>query len=133
MTTLSILTFPQGIEGFVIYTDTSNEDYGAVLIKNNKVVAYASRQLKIHKKNYPSYDLELGAVVFALKFGCIIYIKLNLSYLLIIRVSNISFAQKDLNLRQRRWLEFIMDYDFSIVYHPGNANVVVHALIRNPC
>lgn len=94
MTTLSILTFPQGIEGFVIYTNTSNEDYGAVLIKNNKVVAYASRQLKIHKKNYPSYDLELGAVVFALKFGCIIYIKLNLRYLLIIRVSNISSHKK---------------------------------------
>ena len=67
LTTAPILTLPEGVEGFVIYTDASNQGYGAVLMQNDKVVAYASRQLKVHEKNYPTHDLELGAVVFALK------------------------------------------------------------------
>ena len=66
LTSAPVLT-PQGIDGFVIYTDTLNQGYGAVLMQNAKVIAYASRQLKVHEKNYPTHDLELGAVVFALK------------------------------------------------------------------
>ena len=99
-------------------------------MQDGKVVAYASRQLKPHEQNYPTHDLELAAVVFALKiwryylYGekCRIYIDhKSLKYLL---------TQKELNLRQRRWLELFKDYDCIIDYHPGKANVVADALSR---
>ena len=95
-----------------------------------KVVAYASRQLKPHEKNYPTHDLELAAIVFALKiwrhylYGekCFIYTDhKSLKYLP---------SQRELNLRQRRWMELIKDYDCVIDYHPGKANVVADALSR---
>ena len=94
------------------------------------MVAYASRQLKPHEVNYPTHDLELAAVIFALKiwrhylYGekCIIYTDhKSLKYLL---------TQKELNLRQRRWIELLKDYDCSIEYHPCKANVVADALSR---
>ena len=99
-------------------------------MQDGKVVAYASRQLKPHEKNYPTYDLELAAVVFALKiwrhylYGekCRIFTNhKSLNYLL---------TQKELNLRQRRWLELLKDYDCIVDYHPGKANVVADALSR---
>ncbi|KAA3457187.1 DNA/RNA polymerases superfamily protein [Gossypium australe] len=99
-------------------------------IREGKVVAYASRQLKPHEKNYPMHDLELTAIVFALKiwrhylFGekCHVYSdRKSLKYLM---------TQKDLNLRQCRWLELLKDYDLVIDYHPGKANVVADALSR---
>ncbi|GKC19466.1 putative reverse transcriptase domain-containing protein [Tanacetum coccineum] len=62
-----ILTLPDGVEDFVVYCDASNQGLGCVLMQRGKVIAYASRQLKNHEKNYTTYDLELGAVVFALK------------------------------------------------------------------
>ncbi|KAL8124095.1 hypothetical protein AgCh_011917 [Apium graveolens] len=95
-----------------------------------KVIAYASRQLKPHEQKYPTHDLELVAIVFALKiwrhylYGekCEIYIDhKSLKYI---------FTQKELNMRQRRWLEFIKDYDCAINYHPGKANMVADALSR---
>ncbi|GJX84420.1 putative reverse transcriptase domain-containing protein [Tanacetum coccineum] len=103
---------------------------GAVLIQNEKVIAYASRQLKIHEKNYTTHDLELGAVVFALKiwrhylYGtkCTVFTDhKSLQHIL---------DQKELNMRQRRWLELLSDYDCEIRYHPGKANVVADALSR---
>ncbi|GKD40927.1 putative reverse transcriptase domain-containing protein [Tanacetum coccineum] len=103
---------------------------GAVLMQNEKVIAYASRQLKIHEKNYTTHDLELGAVVFALNiwrhylYGtkCMVFIDhKSLQHIL---------DQKELNMRQRRWLELLSDYDCEIRYHPGKANVVVDALSR---
>ncbi|KAG8485842.1 hypothetical protein CXB51_019233 [Gossypium anomalum] len=115
---------------FTVYSDASNVGLGCVLIQEGKVVAYASRQLKPHEGNYSSHDLELAAVIFALKiwrhylYGerCIIYTDHNsLKYLL---------TQKELNLRQRRWIELLKDYDCSIEYHPGKANVVADALSR---
>ncbi|GJT99677.1 putative reverse transcriptase domain-containing protein [Tanacetum coccineum] len=95
-----------------------------------KVIAYASRQLKIHEKNYTTHDLELGAVVFALKiwrhylYGtkCVVFTDhKSLQHIL---------DQKDLNMRQRRWIELLSDYDCEIRYHPGKANVVADALSR---
>ena len=94
------------------------------------MVAYASRQLKPHEKNYPTHDLESVAIIFALKiwrhylYGekCFIYTDhKSLKYLP---------SQRELNLRQRRWMELIKDYDCVIDYHPGKANVVVDALSR---
>ncbi|GJY05269.1 putative reverse transcriptase domain-containing protein [Tanacetum coccineum] len=95
-----------------------------------KVIAYASRQLKVHEKNYTTHDLELGAVVFALKiwrhylYGtkCVVFTDhKSLQHIL---------NQKDLNMRQRRWIELLSDYDCEIRYHPGKANVVADALSR---
>ncbi|GJS64414.1 putative reverse transcriptase domain-containing protein [Tanacetum coccineum] len=97
---------------------------------NGKVIAYASRQLKIHKKNYTTHDLELGVVVFALKMWrcylydtkCVVFTDHNSLQHII--------DQKKLNMRQRRRLELLSDYDCEIRYHPKKANVVADALSR---
>nr|GEU41419.1 putative reverse transcriptase domain-containing protein [Tanacetum cinerariifolium] len=128
--TALILALPEGPDDFVVYCDASLKGYGAVLIQRDKVIAYASRQLKTHKENYTTHDLELGVVVFALKlwrhylYGtkCVVYIDhKSLQYIL---------DQKELNIRQRRWIELLSDYDCEIRYHSGKANVVADALSR---
>ncbi|KAL5555350.1 hypothetical protein UlMin_037586 [Ulmus minor] len=126
-----VLTIPSGEEGYMIYSDASGIGLGAVLMQHGKVIAYASRQLKDYEKKYPTHDLELAAVVFALKiwrhylYGvrCEIYTDhKSLKYF---------FTQKELNMRQRRWLELVKDYDCEIFYHPGKANKVADALHRS--
>ncbi|KAI3733179.1 hypothetical protein L1987_64398 [Smallanthus sonchifolius] len=125
-----ILALPEGTDDFVVYCDASIQGLGCVLMQREKVIAYASRQLKVHEKNYTTHDLELGAVVFALKiwrhylYGtkCTIYTDhKSLQHI---------FEQKELNMRQRRWVELLNDYDCVIRYHPGKANVVADALSR---
>ncbi|GKB86072.1 putative reverse transcriptase domain-containing protein [Tanacetum coccineum] len=125
-----ILALPEGAENFIIYYDASHKGLGAMLMQNEKVIAYASRQLKIHEKNYITYDLDLGAVVFALKiwrhylYGMKCTVSTDhksLQYIL---------DQKESNMRQCRWLELLSDYDCEIRYHPGKANVVADALSR---
>ncbi|GKB27246.1 reverse transcriptase domain-containing protein [Tanacetum coccineum] len=125
-----ILAFPKGSENFIVYYDASHKGLGVVLMQNEKVITYASRQLKIHEKNYTTHDLELGAVVFALKmwrhylYGtkCVVFTDhKSLQHIL---------DQKELNMRQRRWLELLSDYDCELRYHPGKANVVADALSR---
>ncbi|GKE26143.1 putative nucleotidyltransferase, ribonuclease H, partial [Tanacetum coccineum] len=115
--------------GYQIYS-ASKKGLGCVLMQHGKVIAYASRQLKPYEENYPTHDLELAAVVFALKiwrhylYGetCDIFTDhKSLKYI---------FTQKELNMRQRRWLELLKDYDANIQYHPGKANVVADALSR---
>ena len=128
--TAPILTILSGSRGFVVYSDASHQGLGCVLMQHGKVIAYASRQLKPYERSYPTHDLELAAVVFALKiwrhflFGetCEIFTDhKSLKYL---------FFQKELNMRQRRWIELLKDYDCIIQYHPGKANVVADALSR---
>ncbi|GJW03555.1 putative reverse transcriptase domain-containing protein [Tanacetum coccineum] len=118
-----ILVLPEGSEDFVVYCDASLKGYGAVLMQREKVIAYASRQLRTHEENYTTHDLELGAVVFALRlwrhylYGvkCTVFTDhKSLQYIL---------DQKELNMRQRRWIELLSDYDCEIRYHPGKANV----------
>ncbi|GJS35138.1 ribonuclease H-like domain-containing protein [Tanacetum coccineum] len=125
-----ILALPEGNEDFIAYCDASIKGLGAVLMQREKVIAYASRQLKIHEKNYTTHDLELGAVVFALKiwrhylYGtrCTVFTDhKSLQHIL---------DQKELNMRQRRWLELLSDYDCEIRYHPGKANCIGDALSR---
>ncbi|GJZ08911.1 putative reverse transcriptase domain-containing protein [Tanacetum coccineum] len=95
-----------------------------------KVIAYASRQLKIHEKNYTTHDLELGAVVFALKiWRHYLYGTKSVIYMNHKSLQHI-FSQKELNMRQRRWIELFSDYDCEIRYHPGKANMVADALSR---
>ncbi|GJR60488.1 putative reverse transcriptase domain-containing protein [Tanacetum coccineum] len=118
-----VLTLPDGPNDFVVYCDASHQGFGCVLMQRGKVIAYASRQLKVHEKNYTTHDLELGAVVFALKiwrhylYGTKSVIYTDPPFLQYI------FDQKDLNMRQRRWLELLSDYECEIKYHPGKANV----------
>nr|GEW21573.1 putative reverse transcriptase domain-containing protein [Tanacetum cinerariifolium] len=125
-----ILSLPEGSEYFMVYCDASLRGFGAVLMQREKVIAYASRQLRKNEENYTTHDLELGAVVFALRlwrhylYGtkCIVYTNhKSLQYIL---------DQKELNMRQHRWVELLSDYDCEIRYHPGKANVVADALSR---
>ncbi|GJU33900.1 putative reverse transcriptase domain-containing protein [Tanacetum coccineum] len=123
-----ILALPQGVENFIVYCDASHKGLGAVLMQNEKVIAYASRQLKIHEKNYTTHDLELGAVVFALKiWRHYLYGTKRMVFTDHKSLQHI-LDQKELNMRQRRWLELLSDYDCEIRYHPGKANIVVDAL-----
>nr|GEU38228.1 reverse transcriptase domain-containing protein [Tanacetum cinerariifolium] len=118
-----ILALPEGSEKFMVYCDASHKGLGAVLMQKEKVIAYASRQLKIYEKNYTTHDLELGAMVFALKMWrhylydtrCVVFTDhKSLQHIL---------DQKELNMRQRRWLELLSDYDCELRYHPGKENV----------
>ncbi|GJY57782.1 putative reverse transcriptase domain-containing protein [Tanacetum coccineum] len=114
-----ILALPEGSENFVVYCDASHKGLGAILMQKEKVIAYASRQLRVHEKNYTTHDLELGEVVFALKmwrhylYGtkCVVFTDhKSLKHIL---------DQKELNMRQRWWLELLSDHDYEIRYHLG--------------
>ena len=118
-----VLAMPTTDKEYTVYTDASKSGLGCVLMQDDHVIAYASRQLRPHEQNYPTHDLELAAVIFALKiwrhylYGvkCRIFTDhQSLKYI---------FTQKELNLRQRRWLELMKDYDLDIQYHAGKANV----------
>jgi hypothetical protein len=128
LTSAPVLILPDITKKFDIYCDDSRQGLGCVLMQDGQVVSYASRQLSKHEENYPTHDLELAAVVHALKIWrhnlighrCEIYNDYkSLKYI---------FTQNDLNLRQQRWLELIKDYDLGINYHPRKANVVADAL-----
>jgi hypothetical protein len=130
LTTTPVLVLPDVHMPFSVYCDASYTGLGCVLMQEGKVVAYSFRQLEVHEKNYPTHDLELAAVVHALKtwrhylYGqkCDSYTDhKSLKYI---------FTQSELNMRQRRWLELIKDYELEIHYHLGKANVVADALSR---
>jgi hypothetical protein len=130
LTTTPVLVLPNVHKPFSVYFDACYTGLGCMLMQEGRVVAYSSRQLKVHEKNYPIHDLELAAVVHTLKtwrhylYGqkCDVYTDhKSLKYI---------FTQSELNMRQRRWLELIKDYELEIHYHPGKANVVADALSR---
>ncbi|KAL0554256.1 hypothetical protein IC582_008173 [Cucumis melo] len=130
LVTAPVLTVPDGSGSFVIYSDASKKGLGCVLMQQGKVVAYASRQLKSHEQNYPTHDLELAAVVFALKIWRHYLYGEKIQIFTDHKSLKYFFTQKELNMRQRRWLELVKDYDCEILYHPGKANVVADALSR---
>ncbi|KAA0053234.1 DNA/RNA polymerases superfamily protein [Cucumis melo var. makuwa] len=130
LVTAPVLTVPNGSGSFVIYSDAFKKGLGCVLMQQGKVVAYASRQLKSHEQNYPTHDLELAAVVFALKIWRHYLYGEKIQIFTDHKSLKYFFTQKELNMRQRRWLELVKDYDCEILYHPGKANVVADALSR---
>ena len=116
LTTTPVLATPDSNKPFDVYCDASGTGLGCVLMQDNRVIAYASRALRNHEKNYPTHDLELAAVIHSLKLWrhhlmgthCNIYTDhKSLKYI---------FTQADLNMRQRRWLELIKDYDLEVHY-----------------
>jgi hypothetical protein len=124
LTTAPVLTMPDMEKPFSIYCDTSGQGIGCVLMQDGHVVAYASRQLRKHEEKYLTHNLELVAIVHALNIWrqyiigkiCEVYsYRKSLQYI---------FIHPDLNLRQKRWLELIKDYDLGINYHLSKANVV---------
>jgi hypothetical protein len=130
LTTTPVLTMPDMEKPFSIYYDASGHGLGCVLMQDGHVIAYASRELRKHEEKYLTLELELAAVVHALKIWrhyiigkrCEVYSdRKSLKYI---------FTQPNLNLRQRRWLELIKDYDLGIKYHPDKANIVADALSR---
>jgi hypothetical protein len=125
-----MLAQPDNNKPFDVYCDAFGTGLGCVLMQDNRVIAYASRALRPHEQNYPTHDLKLVVEVHALKMwrhylmgtDCNIYTDhKSLKYI---------FTQDDLNMRQRRWLELIKDYDLEVHYHPRKANVVADALSR---
>jgi hypothetical protein len=130
LTTTPVLAQPDSSKPFDVYCDASGTGLGCVLMQDNRVIAYASRALRPHEQNYPTHDLELVVVVHALKMWR--------HYLMGTHYNNFTdhkslkyiFTQADLNMRQRRWLQLIKDYDLEVHYHPGKANVVADALSR---
>jgi ribonuclease HI len=130
LTIAPVLAQPDIEKSFDVYCDASGTGIGAVLMQEGHAISYASRQLRCHEEHYPAHDLELLAVIHALKvwrqylLGNLVHIYTDhksLKYL---------FTQPDLNMRQRRWLELIKDYELEVHYYPGKANVVVDALSR---
>ena len=119
LTSAPMLTLPEEGVDFTVYCDASGVGLGGVLMQKGKVIAYASRQLKSHEKNYPSHDLELAAVVFVLKLWRHYLYGVHCEIFTDHRSLQYIFSQRDLNLRQRRWLELRKDYDVTILYHPG--------------
>jgi hypothetical protein len=130
LTTSPVLAQPDITKPFDIYCDASGTGLGCVLIQEGRVILYSSQQLRRHEENYPTYDLELAVVVMAMRtwrhylLGNVVYIYTDHKSLKYI------FIQPDLNMRQRRWIELIKNYELEVHYHPGKANVVIDAVSR---
>jgi len=131
-TSAPLLAQPDIEKPFDVFYDASGIGLGCVLMQEGRVIAYASCQLRKHEVNYPTHDLELAAVVHALKIWrhyllgnlCNIYTNhKSLKFIL---------TQPELNMQHRRWLELIKDYNLQVHYHPGKANVVADALSQKP-
>ncbi|WVZ70862.1 hypothetical protein U9M48_019496 [Paspalum notatum var. saurae] len=130
LTSAPVLAQPDVTKPFDVYCDASNNGFGCVLMQEGRVIFYASRQLRKHEAIYPTHDLELAAVVHALKIWR--HYLLGNTYHIYTDHKSLKYilTQPELNMRQRRWLELIKDYDLEIHYHPGKANVVADALSR---
>ena len=130
LTSVPILIVPDMGQGYTVYCDASRARLGCVLMQSERVVAYGSRQLKNHEQNYPTHDMELAAVVFALKIWRHYLYGEQFEVYSDHKSLKYIFTQWDLNMRPHRWMEFLEDYDFTLHYHPGKANVVADALSR---
>ena len=132
LTTTPVLALPSRKDDYVVYSDTSRQGLGCVLMQDGRVIAYASCELKKHEQNYPTHDLELAAMVFALKIWRHYLYGVPCKLFTYHKRLQYIFTQKELNLRQHRWLELIKDYDCTIEYNLGKVNVVADALSWKP-
>ena len=111
-----------------MYCDASKDELGCVLMQSGRVVAYGSRKLKNHEQSYPTHDMELAAIVFAFKVWRHYLYGEQFEVFSDHKSLKYIFTQRDLNMRQHKWMEYLEDYDFTLHYHPGKANVVADAL-----
>ena len=111
-----------------MYCDASNDGLGCVLMQSERVMAYGFHRLKNHEQNYPTHDMELAAIVFSLKIWHHYLYGERFEVFSDHKSLKYIFTQRDLNMRQRMWMEYLEDYDFTLNYHLGKANVVVDAL-----
>ncbi len=132
LTSAPILRVPDMDKDFTVCTDASKQGLGAVLMQDKGVIAYASRKLKPHEELYATHDLELAAIVLALKIWRHYLVGRSFTLKSDHQSLQYLFTQRDLNARQRRWSEFLIEYDFGISYIKGKENVVVDALSRRP-
>ena len=130
LTTAPVFAQPDIDRPFDVYCDASKMGLGCVLMQDGHVIAYASRQLKKHEVNYPTHDLELAAMVHAQKIWRHYLLGNKVHIFTDHKSLKYIFTQSELNMRQRRWLELIKDYNLEVHYHPGKANVVADALSR---
>ena len=128
LTSAPILRVPERGQGYTVYCDALKAGLGYVLMSYGRVVAYGSRHLKNHWQNYSTHDMELVAVVFALKIWRHYLYGEQFEVYSNNKILKYIFTQRDLNMRQHIWMEFLGDYDFILHYHPGKANVVADAL-----
>ncbi|KAL2251426.1 UNVERIFIED_CONTAM: Transposon Ty3-G Gag-Pol polyprotein, partial [Sesamum indicum] len=130
LTSAPILALPSGDGGYVVFTDASRQGLGCVLMQHGRVIAYASRQLRPHEINYPTHDVKLAAIVHVLKIWR--HYLYEETFQIFTDHKSLKYipTQKELNLRQRRWMELLKDYDCTIDYDPGKANIVADALSR---
>jgi predicted RNA-binding protein with PIN domain len=128
LTTTLVLAQPDSGKPFDVYYGAFGTGLGCVLMQDNQVIVYASRALRPHEQNYPTHDLDLAAVVHALKMWRHYLMGTHYNIFTDHKSLKCIFTQADLNMRQRRWLERIKDYDLEVHYHPGKANVVADAL-----
>ena len=130
LTLAPILIVPERGQRYTVYCDASKAGLGCILMQSKRVVAYSSRQLKNPEPNYPMNDMELAAIVFALNIWHHYLYGEQFKVYSDHKSLKYIFKQRDLSMRQRRWMEFLEDYDFTLHYHPSKTNVVVDALSR---
>ena len=130
LTSAPILIVLERGQGYTVYCDASKAGLGCVLMQSRRVVAYGSRQLKNHEQNYPAHDMQLVAIVLALKIWRHYLYGEQFEMYSDHKSLKYIFMQRDLNIRQCRWMEFLEDYDFTLHYHPGKVNVVADVLSR---
>ena len=130
LTSAPILIFPEQGRRYTMYYDAFRNRLGCVLMQSGKIIAYGSIHLKNHEQNYPTHDLELAAIVFALNIWCHYLYLEQFEVFLDHKSLSYIFTQRDLNMRQCRWMEYLEDYEFTLHYHPVKENVVADALSR---
>ena len=125
-----VLTLSEGTKSLLLYCEASLVGFVCVVMQHRKAITYASRQLKLHKRNYPTHDLELKGMVFSFKIWRYYLYDVHDDVYTVHKSLKYVFTQKELNLLQRRWLELLKNYDMSVLYHPDKANVVADVVSR---
>ena len=115
---------------YTVYCDALKDGLGCVLMQYERVEAYGSRQLNNHEKNYPTHDMDLAAIVFSLNIWCHYLYGEQFEVFSDHKSLKYIFTQQVLNMRQRIWIKYLEDCDFTLYYHPSKANVVADSLSR---